>query len=197
MNLRRTLSALTLGISSLLWITSAQAANSPLPAAAANGPTSEIAVSLIGIGPGAGAFGTVEVTDDPTGPDKLDLRIESLPADSRISVFLTRHPQPGRLPIQFIGEFTTDAKGRGRLKLRAEIVNAFTAANQSLADLSGDADDPTAGNLPGPPVFGSANTISLNFFRGYFADIFPHNVFGPDENTPGGAPAFVSNPALP
>ena len=138
----------------------------------------------------------VVIDENPTGPDKLELQIDGLPANERITVFLTTHQGPGKLPAQFIGEFTTNKRGNGKLRLRAEIVSAFASANQIREDVFGEADDEEAGRLP-VPSSGTANTIPLNWFRGYFVDIFPHNVFGPDENTPGGAIAFISDPALP
>ena len=158
----------------------------------------KITINLFGAGPGAGATGTVTITDKPSGPDKLKLKIEGLPPKARISVFLTRHQGPGALPAQFIGEFTTNKDGKGKLELNAEIVNAFASANQTREDALGEA-PPSPPPSPGTLPFagGTANTIPLNWFRGYFVDIFPHNVFGPDENTPGGAIAFLSTPALP
>ena len=143
-----------------------------------------IVIDLIGVGPGTGSFGEVLILDNPTGPDKLRLKISNLPPNERFTVFLTRHQLPARLPAQFIGEFTTNKKGKGKLKLRAEIVNAFASANQTLEDYSGELDVVGAGNLP-EPLGGTANTIPLNWFRGYFVDLNPHNVFGPDESTPG------------
>ncbi len=128
------------------------------------------------------------------------LFIRNLPPHARVTVFLTRHQDPSKLPAQFIGEFTANEDGRGRLFLNAEIVDAFASANQTLEDAFGEADVFGAGNLP-VPFFGTANTIPLNWLRGYFAGeidgIPPHNVFGPDENTPGGAIAFISDPPLP
>ena len=155
-----------------------------------------ILIPLFGIGPGTGAKGLVVIEEKLRGPDKLELRIEGLPPKERVAVFLTRHADPGRLPAQFIGEFRTNEDGMGKLKLKAEIVSAFASANQTLEDASGVADDGAAGRLP-IPLFGSANTIPLNWFRGYFVDIFPHNVFGIDETTAGGAPAFLSALPLP
>ena len=87
----------------------------------------------------------------------------------------------------------TDDFGEGELELRAEIVNAFASANQTLEDSFGEADVFGAGTI----LDGTANTLPLNFFRGYFVELFPHNVFGPDENTLGGPPSFISGPALP
>lgn len=158
----------------------------------------KITINLFGAGPGAGATGTVTITDKPSGPDKLKLKIEGLPPKARITVFLTRHQGPGALPAQFIGEFTTNKDGEGKLKLNTEIVNAFASANQTREDAFGEA-PPSPPPSPGTLPFagGTANTIPLNWLRGYFVDIFPHNVFGPDENTPGGAIAFLSTPALP
>ncbi len=161
-----------------------------------DGDEDVIVVDLKGLGPGAGAVGLVVIDEKRTGPDKLELQIDGLPANERITVFLTTHQGPGRRPAQFIGEFTTDDDGEGELKLEAEIVSAFASANQDLEDDFGEADDGNAGRLP-VPLSGTANTIPLNWFRGYFVDIDPHNVFGPDENTPGGAIAFISDPALP
>lgn len=136
------------------------------------------------------------IHENPTGPDKLELRIDGLPPNERITVFLSTHQGPGRLPAQFIGEFTTRNNGGGNLNLNAEIISAFASANQSLEDDFGEADTFRAGRLP-IPLGGTANTLPLNWFRGYFVDISPHNVFGPDENTAGGAIAFTSTPALP
>ena len=165
--------------------------------ASARGDDDElIVIDLIGEGPGIQSFGRVIILDNPTGPDSLALRINNLPPNERISVFLTRHQAPGRLPAQFIGEFTTDDFGKGKLRLRAEIVDAFASANQTLEDNNGEADVAGAGDLP-LPFGGTANTISLNWFRGYFVDLTPHNVFGSDESTPGGPPAFISEPELP
>ena len=44
---------------------------------------------------------------------------------------------------------------------------------------------------------GTANTIPLNWFRGYFVPENGANVFGTSENVPGGPIAFVSTRELP
>ena len=155
-----------------------------------------ISVELIGIGPGEGATGVVRIHEDPMGPDNLRLGISGLMPHARIAVFLTRHQTPGMLPAQFLGEFTTNSTGKGRLHLRAEIINAFASANQALEDALGEAAIMGAGDLA-IPNGGSANTIPLNWIRGYFVGLFPHNVFGSDEVTPGGPPAFISSIPLP
>lgn len=150
-----------------------------------------IEINLTGIGPGAGATGTAIVVDRADGPDKMKLRVEGLPVNQRFTVFLTHSEIPGALPAQFIGVFTTNDKGKGTLKLRAEIINAFASANQGLEDGNGIAEIMGAGALAR-----GANTIPLNYIRGYFAGP-GGNVFGPDESIPGGPIAFVSTQALP
>ena len=163
-----------------------------------------INIDLTGIGPGAGAFGTVKVINNPYGPDVMQLKIEGLPPNERMTVFLTEDQVAGGLPAQFIGEFTTNPEGKGKLVLRAEIVNAFASANQTQEDENGIARND--GSFPVPPGLlppaGTANTIPLNWFRGYFVDIKPPvdslgTVFGPAEDIPGGVIAFDSFPALP
>ncbi len=158
----------------------------------------DIVITLFGIGPGAGASGTVTIENNPNGPDELELEISGLPPNQQISVFLTENQDLGALPAQFIGEFTTDDDGDGELELDAEIVDAFASANQAVENALGVA-PPSPPPSPGTRPFagGTANTIPLNWFRGYFVTIFPHNVFGPNETTPGGAIAFLSVPALP
>ena len=39
----------------------------------------KIVVTLFGIGPGAGAAGTVTIENNPNGPDELELEISGLP----------------------------------------------------------------------------------------------------------------------
>lgn len=161
-------------------------------------------VNLIGAGPGAGSTGTVMVVNRPFGPDSMRLKMEGLPPNERMTVFLTEDQVAGGLPAQFIGEFTTNAQGKGKLHLRAEIVNAFASANQQQEDANGVARNVGIPPPPGLlPTGGTANTISLNWFRGYFVDIkpavpdTPGTVFGPDETTPGGVIAFFSDVPLP
>ena len=165
-----------------------------VPLAEAN---DKIEIELVGFGPvvGPDVTGKVEIKNDPTEPDRLKLKIEGLPPNTRHTVFLTKHRLPSRLPAQFIGEFTTNRRGTGQLTVTAEIVNAFASANQAAEDANGEADVGGAGTVPAGG--GTANTISLNWYRGYFVDLMPHNVFGPDENTLGGPPSFISEVGQP
>lgn len=153
-----------------------------------------VEVDLNGIGPGEGAYGEVEILSRENGPDSAVLTIRDLPPRSRISVFLTRFQEPGRLPAQFVGEFRTNKHGKGRLRLRTEIINAFASANQALEDENGEA-DVMAGLLV--EAGGTANTIPLNWFRGYFVPEDGGNVFGTSEDVAGGPIAFISEPELP
>ncbi len=47
------------------------------------------------------------------------------------------------------------------------------------------------------PPFSLANAIPRDWLRGDFVDVFPYKVFGSDEVTGGGAPAFISASTLP
>ncbi len=57
----------------------------------------------------------------------------------------------GGVPVQYLGEFTTNHRGRGRLHLRTESIHAFVAANQARENDLGIArhDNP---DLPPPGV---------------------------------------------
>lgn len=142
--------------------------------------------------------GVIIVEDNPKGPDSLTLRVRGMQPNQRVVLLITEDQKPGGLPAQMLGEFTTNERGQGRLKLRTEIINAFASANQSQSDDQGIAESgqtPPAGLLVS--AGGGANTIPLNYFRGYVVDGQIDNVFGPDENTPGGSPVFESVVALP
>jgi len=163
-----------------------------------------ITIDLVGIAVSPDASGTVQVIGNPRGPDLMMLQARKLPPESRITVFLTQDQQPGGLPAQFIGEFTTDTRGRGRLVAIAEVVNAFASGNPSADQTDENPNDGVVkGNVPGgdePPPAGTAVIHTLNWFRGYLVpppEEEGENVFGPDENTLGSPPVFISDPALP
>ncbi len=153
----------------------------------------KITAELVGIALAPDATGTAEIRNNTSGPDSLDLRVERMPPNLRVTVFLGEDQTPGGLPVQFLGEFTTDHKGRGRLRVATEIVNAFATANQSMENELGIARN--QGNFP-DLLENGANTIPLNWFRGYAA-VDSGTVFGPDENTPGGPPVFIQETPLP
>ncbi len=148
-------------------------------------------INLTGIAVSPDASGTVQVIGNPRGPDLMILQARKLPPESRITVFLTQDQQPGGLPVQFIGEFTTDTRGRGRLVAIAEVVNAFASGNP-LADTDQDG-VVTGRGVSSPPPDGTAVIHALNWFRGYVVPPPEEggNVFGPDENTLGGPPVFI------
>lgn len=177
----------------------------PVRQAHAQGNTGVITIKLIGSGVSPDATGTVQVIERRRGPDLMTLSARKLPPRSRITVLLTEDQAPGGLPAQFIGEFTTDRKGRGDLTVLTEVVNAF-ASGSPLADQTDENpnDGVVKGNVPGghePPPGGTAVIHALNWIRGYL--VLPPgnegavNVFGPDENTLVGPPVFISEPALP
>lgn len=157
-----------------------------------------IEINLSGTAVSPDATGTVRVIGNPRGPDLMILQARKLPPESRITVFLTQDQLPGGLPAQFIGEFTTDTRGRGRLVANAEVVNAFASGNP-VADTDQDG-VVTGRGVSSPPPGGTAVIHALNRFRGYLVPPSGEvggNVFGPDENTLGGPPVFISDPALP
>ncbi len=155
------------------------------------GKMEKIKIDLIGIIAGAGGSGTVEIRVNPTGPDKLKLKVKGMPANTVMTVFLTFHRTPGGLPAQFLGEFKTDKKGKGKLKLVTEIVNAFASANPSLD--GGDGEEP--GGTDVDKIDKGALRFPLNWFRGYRAG--GGNVFGTSDLTGGSARTFINAPGQP
>lgn len=142
--------------------------------------------------------GIVTIKDNPKGPDQMLLRTQGMTPNQRVVVLLTQNQKPGGLPAQMLGEFTTDNAGKGILIIRSEIINAFASANRAQENSQGIASSgqtPPAGLLPS--LGGTANTIPLNFFRGYVVNDAINNAFGPDEYTPGGSPIFESTVAIP
>lgn len=135
------------------------------------------------------AYGTAIVVSD-RGPDIFRLRTFGLEPRTSYTVFLTESATPGTLPAQFIGEFRTNRRGSGRLSLRAEIVSTFASANQSAEDSLG------IGGVGSGALLNGANTIPLNYIRVYLAKGVG-NVFGPNEEQPGGPIALISQEPLP
>jgi len=153
----------------------------------------EIEIELQGIVLAPEATGTIEIHEHKDGPDRLDLRMDHLPPHLRVTVFICETSIPGSLPAQYLGEFTSDRHGHGRLKLETEIVDAFASANMSMQDASGIVHN--TGNFPDALANG-ANTIPLNFIRGYAAE-GGVNIFGPDEDHAGGGPVFIHTTPIP
>ncbi len=152
----------------------------------------EIIITLSG---NNGASGKVTIEVEEYGVDSFKLKANDLDPNTRYSVFLTESPVPGALPAQFLGEFKSNSKGRGKFKAKTEIVNAFASANQSVEDDLGIA------NIPPPPPAGAlgngANTIALDWIRVYVIPPAGGNVFGGSESESGGALVLRSDEALP
>ncbi len=155
----------------------------------------DVEIIKISLSGNNGVSGMVIIEDRPYRVDSLKLRANGLNPRTRYSVFLTESPVPGALPAQFLGEFTANKKGKGKFKVRTEIINAFASANQSVADNFGIADI-----LPPPPagaIANGANTIALDWIRIYVIPPVGGNVFGGSEIELGGPLVLTSDEALP
>lgn len=73
---------------------------------------------------------TVLLKEEKLGVDTLHLRAKGLPADTDFAVFLTSADAFATPPfgaVEYIGDFTTNAAGRGSLKVDAIIAEAFVS----------------------------------------------------------------------
>jgi hypothetical protein len=61
--------------------------------------------------------------------DTLDLHAEGLRPNTTFAVFLTQMPVPPFGAVQYIGDFTTNAAGRGSVRVDAIIDEAFAFNN--------------------------------------------------------------------
>jgi hypothetical protein len=77
--------------------------------------------------PNATAKVTVFSKEDIRGVDTLDLKAEGLPPNTSFTVFLTELPAAPFGAVEYIGEFTTNAAGRGSLRVDAVIEQAFSS----------------------------------------------------------------------
>lgn len=75
--------------------------------------------------PNATARVTVFPREEITGVDTLDLKASGLPGNVSFTVFLTESPNFPFGASQYIGEFTTNAEGRGSLRVDSIINEAF------------------------------------------------------------------------
>lgn len=135
--------------------------------------------------------GEVLIIDNPNAPDNFHLSVRNLKPNFRYTVFLGQSQTLGALPVEFVGEFSTDTDGRGTFHAVTEVINAFASANQVLEDANGVADVLAAGALAN-----GANTIPLNWVRIYEAS-GTISVFGGSEREIGGPLGPVSDVALP
>ena len=67
--------------------------------------------------------------EDIRGVDTLDLHAEGLRPNTTFAVFLTQMPVPPFGAVQYIGDFTTNAAGRGSVRVDAIIDEAFAFNN--------------------------------------------------------------------
>jgi hypothetical protein len=79
--------------------------------------------------PNAAATVTVFPTEEIRGVDTLDLHTEGLRPNTTFAVFLTQMPVPPFGAVQYIGDFTTNAAGRGHVRIDAIIDEAFAFNN--------------------------------------------------------------------
>ena len=79
--------------------------------------------------PNPAANVTVFPREDIRGVDTLDLHASGLRANTTFAVFLTERPVPPFGAVQYIGDFTTNAAGRGALRVDAIIDEAFAFNN--------------------------------------------------------------------
>lgn len=150
-----------------------------------------LGINLKGSGTAPDASGLIIVENNSSRADTLLMQVTGLAVHTRFTLFITQSADGGRLPAQFLSEFTTDRNGQANVTLITEIGNAFASANQELENEEGVADVAGAGG-----VANGANTIALNWFRIYAAE-GGMNVFGGSEAENGGGLALTSEQPLP
>lgn len=79
--------------------------------------------------PNPAATVSVFPREDSRGVDTLDLHAEGLRANTTFALFLTELPAPPFGAVQYIGDFTTNAAGRGHVRVDAIIDEAFAFNN--------------------------------------------------------------------
>jgi hypothetical protein len=119
--------------------------------------------------------------EDIRGVDTLDLHAEGLRPNTTFAVFLTQMPVPPFGAVQYIGDFTTNAAGRGSVRVDAIINEAFAFNNITgvrtdlnhivfwFADPADDEDcipGSAAGHFDGDGESGVAAMSSKNFLPG-------------------------------
>jgi hypothetical protein len=119
--------------------------------------------------------------EDIRGVDTLDLHAEGLRPNTTFAVFLTQMPVPPFGAVQYIGDFTTNAAGRGHVRVDAIINEAFAFNNITgvrtelnhivfwFADPNDDEDcvpGSAPGHFDGDDQSGVAAMSSKNFLPG-------------------------------
>jgi hypothetical protein len=79
--------------------------------------------------PHAEAHVTVFPSEERLGVDMLVLRADDLRPNTTFAVFLTEMPVPPFGAVEYIGDFTTDDRGKGNVRIEAIIDEAFAFNN--------------------------------------------------------------------
>ena len=131
--------------------------------------------------PNPAATVAVFAREDVRGVDTLDLHAEGLRPNTTFAVFLTEMPVPPFGAVQYIGDFTTNAAGRGSVRVDAIINEAFAFNNITgvrtelnhivfwFADPNDDEDcvpGSAPGHFDGDDQSGVAAMSSKNFLPG-------------------------------
>jgi len=82
---------------------------------------------VAGCFPNATARVTVFPREERRGVDTLDLKAEGLPPHTEFTVFLSELPAPPFNAVEYIGDFTTNAAGKGSLRTDTIINEAFAS----------------------------------------------------------------------
>jgi hypothetical protein len=77
--------------------------------------------------PDAKARVTVFPKEDVRGVDTIEVKAEGLTANTTFTVFLTELPAPPFGAAEYVGEFTTNAAGRGSLRVDTVVDEAFSS----------------------------------------------------------------------
>jgi hypothetical protein len=99
-------------------------AQNPAPLSFSLAPASP---AVAGCLPEATARVTVFPKEEIRGVDTFDLKAEGLAADASFAVFLTELPGAPFGATQYIGDFTTNAAGRGSLRVDSIVEEAFSS----------------------------------------------------------------------
>jgi len=139
------------------------------------------------------AIGTARIKNNKKDVDQFILTVKGLEGNRAFTVFLGESPVLGTLPVQFLGTFVTNKKGKAVFTARTEITDAFAAANPALTDAQGLA--PIASGALANGAFG----IPLDWIRIYQADAdadFGGSVFSRDGITAGGLHVLSSETVI-
>src|SRR5437762_13809524 len=113
-------------LSTLLPVSQTAHAQGPVPFSFNLVPASDPIATCL---PNAAARVTVFPREEIRGVDTLDLHAEGLRPNTTFAVFLTEMPVPPFGAVQYIGDFTTNAAGRGHVRIDAIIDEAFAFNN--------------------------------------------------------------------